>query len=58
MRRMRARYKEFGCDGFFDQRPGKRSIQRVPLEKAEEVLRLYREVNFDLNMKNVPEKLR
>lgn len=58
MRRMRERYQEFGYDGLFDQRRGKRSIHRVPLEKVEEVLRLYREVYFDLNMRHFHEKLR
>ena len=35
IRRMRERFKEFGHDGLFDQRLGKRSIHQVPLEKAE-----------------------
>jgi transposase len=58
MRRIRERYQEFGYSGLFDQRRGKRSIHRVPMEKAEEVLRLYREVYFDLNMRHFHEKLR
>lgn len=58
MRRMRERYQEFGYDGLFDQRRGKRSIHRIPLEKVEELLRLYREVYFDLNMRHFHEKLR
>jgi transposase len=58
MRRMRERYQEFGYNGLFDQRRGKRSIHRVPMETAEEVLRLYREVYFDLNMRHFHEKLR
>ena len=43
MRRMRERYQEFGYNGLFDQRSGKQSTHRVPMETAEEVLRLYRE---------------
>ena len=35
-----------------------RSLQRVPMETAEEVLRLYRETYFDLNMRHFHEKLR
>src|SRR5579862_3569924 len=58
MRRMRERYQEFGYNGLFDQRRRKRSIHRIPMETAEEVLRLYREVYFDLNMRHFHEKLR
>jgi transposase len=57
MRRMRDRYQEFGYTGLFDQRRGKRSIHRVPVQTAEEVLRLYREVYFDLNLRHFHEKL-
>jgi hypothetical protein len=45
MRRIRDRYQEFGYTGLFDQRCGKQSIHRVPMQTAEEVLRLYREVS-------------
>jgi transposase len=58
MRRIRERYQEFGYTGLFDQRRGKRSIHRVPVETVEEVLRLYREVYCDLNMRHFHEKLR
>jgi transposase len=58
MRRMREAYQQFGYTGLFDQRRGKRSIHRIPMETAEEVLRLYREVYFDLNMRHFHEKLR
>jgi transposase len=58
MRRMRERYQEFGYNGLFDQRRGKRSMHRVPMETAEEVLRLYREIYFDLNMRHFHEKPR
>jgi transposase len=58
MRRMKERYQEFGYNGLFDQRRGKRSMHRVAMEIAEEVLRLYREIYFDLNMRHFHEKLR
>ena len=38
MRRIKQRYEEFGYDGLFDQRRGKRSLQRIPMETAERVL--------------------
>jgi transposase len=58
MRRIRERYQAFGYTGLFDQRRGKRSVHRIPMETAEEVLRLYRDVYFDLNMRHFHEKLR
>ncbi len=58
MRRIRDRFEEFGYTGLFDQRRGKRSIHRIPMETAEEVLRLYQEVYFDLNGRHFHEKLR
>jgi transposase len=58
IRRIRDRYEEFGYTGLFDQRKGKRSFHRIPMETAEEVLRLYKEVYFDLNMRHFHEKLR
>ena len=42
MRRIRDRYEEFGYTGLFDQRKGKRSIHRIPVETAEEVCRCIR----------------
>ena len=57
IRRIRDRYEEYGYTGLFDQRKGKRSIHRVPMDTAEEVLRLYKEVYFDLNMRHFHEKL-
>jgi transposase len=58
MRRMRDSYEKFGYTGLMDRRRGKPSLQRVPMETAEEVLRLYRETYFDLNMRHFHEKLR
>ena len=58
MRRMREEYQKFGYTGLMDRRSGKQSSHRVPMEIAEEVLRLYREVYFDLNIRHFHEKLR
>jgi len=57
MRRMKERYEEFGYDGLFDQRLGKRSVQRIPMETAERVLGLYQEKYFDLSVLHFHEKL-
>jgi transposase len=58
MRRMREGYQKHGYDGLRDGRSGKQCSHRVPMETAEEVLRLYREVYFDLNIRHFHEKLR
>jgi transposase len=58
MRRWRERYEEFGYDGLFDRRRGKPSSKRVPLAVVEQVLGLYREKYFDLNVRHFHEKLR
>ena len=58
MRRWRERYQEFGYDGLFDRRRGKPSPKRVPVETVEQVLGLYREKYFDLNVRHFHEKLR
>jgi transposase len=58
MRRMRESYQQFGYNGLRDGRGGKPSGHRVPMDTAEEVLRLYREVYFDLNIRHFHEKLR
>ena len=57
MQRMRARYQEHGYNGLFDQRRGKRSIHRVPMETAEKVLALYRDKYPDFNVRHFHEKL-
>ncbi|HVW08117.1 MAG TPA: hypothetical protein VHC90_06020, partial [Bryobacteraceae bacterium] len=51
-RRMREGYQQFGYTGLMDRRKGKQSSHRVPMETAEEVLRLYRDVYFDLNIRH------
>jgi transposase len=58
MQRMRQRYQEGGYTGLFDQRRGKRSIHRIPMEIVERVLVLYQEKYFDLNVRHFHEKLR
>jgi transposase len=58
MQRKRQAYVEYGYTGLFDQRRGRRSIHRVPMETAERVLALYRDRYFDLNVRHFHEKLR
>jgi hypothetical protein len=58
IRRMRESYQQFGYTGLMDRRKGKQSSHRVPMGTAEEVLRLYREVYLDLNIRHFHEKLR
>ena len=57
MRRWRERYEEHGYDGLIDRRRGRPSQKRVPLAQAEQVLGLYREKYFDLNVRHFHEKL-
>jgi transposase len=57
MQRKREAYQQHGYDGLFDQRRGKRSIHRVPMETAEKVLALYPERYFDLSVRHFHEKL-
>jgi transposase len=57
MRRWRQRYEDLGYDGLFDRRRGKPSPKRVPLATVEQVLGLYREKYFDLNVQHFHEKL-
>jgi len=58
MRRWHQRYEEFGYDGLFDRRRGKPSSKRVPLVQVEQVLALYRDRYFDLNVQHFHEKLK
>ena len=58
MRRWHQRYEEFGYDGLFDRRRGKPSTRRVPLAQVEQVLGLYRDRYFDLNVQHFHEKLK
>jgi len=58
MRRWRERLEEHGYSGLADRRKDRPSDKRVPLATVEQVLRLYRETYFDLNMRHFHEKLR
>jgi len=58
MRRWKRRYEICGYDGLYDRRKKMPSPKRVPLDKAEKVLRLYREKYFDFNMSHFYDKLR
>jgi hypothetical protein len=58
MRRLHWRYREHGYDGLLDRRVGKPSPKRVPLAVVEQVLGLYQEKYFDLNVRHFHEKLR
>src|SRR5258708_22965319 len=58
MRRWHWRYREYGYDGLMDRRVGKPSPKRVPLAVVEQVLSLYQEKYFDLNVRHFHEKLR
>ena len=57
MRRWRERLEADGYSGLVDRRKGKVSDKRVPVATVEEVLRLYRERYFDLNIRHFHEKL-
>src|ERR1700741_3315993 len=57
MRRWKERYQQEGYDGLFDRRRGKPSHKRVPVQTVEQVLELYREKYFDLNVQHFHEKL-
>jgi hypothetical protein len=46
-----------GYSGLVDRRKGKPCDRRVPVARVEEVLRLYKETYFDLNMRHFHEKL-
>jgi transposase len=57
MRRWKEKYEQFGFHALFDGRRGKASPRRVPSAVLEEVLRLYRERYFDLNVSHFHEKI-
>jgi hypothetical protein len=58
MRRWRERLEAEGYQGLADRRKGKPSFRRVALRTVEEVLRLYGEKYYDLNVRHFHEKLR
>ena len=57
LRRLRKRYEDQGYDGLLDHRRGVPSSNRVPKAQAKQVLDLYREQYFDLNVRHFHEKL-
>lgn len=57
MRRWRERYKKYGYDGLYDRRKKMPGPKRVPMDKVQQVLRLYRERYYDFNVKHFHEKL-
>src|SRR5467141_2074808 len=58
MRRWRERLEGDGYAGLGDRRKGKPSAQRIPLTTVEQVLGLYKETYYDLNIRHFHEKLR
>src|SRR5450631_3399083 len=58
MRRWRERLETHGYSGLVDRRKGRPSDRQVPVARVEEVLGLYRDTYFDLNMRHFHEKLR
>ncbi len=57
LRRRRKRYEEDGYEGLLDRRRRKPSSRRVAKKQADEVLGLYRDRYFDLNVRHFHEKL-
>jgi transposase len=57
MRRWRSRLEKGGYSGLADRRRGKPSAQRIPLAMVEQVLGLYKETYYDLNIRHF-QKLR
>jgi len=58
LRGLRKRYEDSGYDGLLDRRRGVPSSKRVAKAQAKQVLDLYREQYFDLNVRHFHEKLR
>jgi transposase len=57
MRRWKIRYERFGYDGLLDRRRRRPSVRRVPVQTVQEVLMLYREQYYDMNVLHFHEKL-
>jgi transposase len=57
MRRWKKRYEASGFDGLLDRRCGVPSKRRARQAQAEQVVSLYREQYFDLNVRHFHEKL-
>ncbi len=58
MRRWRERLEEDGYAGLGDRRKGKASPRRIALATVEQVLQLYKETYYDLNIRHFHEKLK
>jgi len=58
MRRWRERLQQDGYSGLADRRKGKPSAKRIPLATVEQVLGLYKDRYYDLNIRHFHEKLR
>ncbi len=58
MRRWRQRLETGGYSGLVDRRKARPSDKRVPVAVVEQMLQLYREVYFDLNIRHFHEKLK
>src|SRR5262249_28125565 len=58
LRRIREGYEKFGYFSRLDKRRGQPSPKRVPVAVVEKVLALYRDQDFDLNVRHFHEKLR
>ena len=57
LRRWRDKWEKYGYGDLFDRRMKRPSPKRVALSELEQVLRLYRDKYFDLNVKHFVEKL-
>ena len=57
MRRVKHGYEKYGMDDLVDRRKGVPSPNRIPMEVAEKIVRLYREEYFDFNVKHFHEEL-
>lgn len=57
MRRWRERLEKDGYSGLADRRKGKPSVKRIPLATIEQVLKLYKETYYALNIRHFHEKL-
>jgi len=58
LRRWRWRWEQLGYDGLYDRRKQRPSPRRVAMETAEQVLALYQQNYFDLNVRHFHEKLK
>jgi transposase len=52
MRRLRARYERYGCDGLVDRRRQTPSPRRAPLSEVQHVLQLYRQRYAGFNVRH------